>query len=126
MSEVPARTVTALRPLERPGCSCTCSIAGGEVILRFRGELDIASLAPLHDVLVAAQADGAPVVVDLDGVTFLDSSGLRLLLQASERGSMRVRGGTAAVRRVVAVAGLAEVLGTRSPLASRGGVPAPR
>jgi anti-sigma B factor antagonist len=52
------------------------------------GELDIATTRPVRDALEAA---GDAVVVDLTDVTFMDSTGLGVLL-AFER-SLRERGG---------------------------------
>ena len=47
-----------------------------------RGEVDMANAADLQAALEAALADGAGVfVVDLSEVTFLDSSGINVLLR---------------------------------------------
>jgi anti-sigma B factor antagonist len=57
----------------------------GRVMLRAKGELDLSTVPTLERAL-AALDDGAPAgVLDLSGVTFMDSSGLRLLIIASER-----------------------------------------
>jgi anti-sigma B factor antagonist len=53
---------------------------GGAVVLRLSGEVDVAASGA-----VRARVDGAaagPFVVDLSGVSFVDSSGLRELLRA--------------------------------------------
>lgn len=59
-------------------------------MLRVDGELDLESLPVLDDALAAA-LDGAPgvLVVDLSGVEFLAACGLRVLLQAHQRGCRR-------------------------------------
>ena len=44
-----------------------------------RGELDLATVPVLEAALVA---QAGPVVLDLRGLTFVDATGLRLLIQA--------------------------------------------
>lgn len=60
-------------------------------IVRLDGELDIASVTELDSELARVEGDGSPLVIDLRGVTFLDSSGLRSILAADARA--RGRGG---------------------------------
>ena len=57
--------------------------------VRVYGELDLASAEPFREELSAAigGASGATFLVDLSGVTFMDSSGLRALLNALEVGN---------------------------------------
>jgi anti-anti-sigma factor len=60
---------------------CDVETAQGKVVLRPRGEIDIASSPILESSLRELRDTGFDhVVVDLRGVTFLDSTGLRLLL----------------------------------------------
>ena len=57
--------------------------------LTLRGELDLATAGRLE----AALADGGgPVVLDLSALTFMDSTGVRTLLEAAERdfGGLRI------------------------------------
>lgn len=50
------------------------------------GDLDLSSAATLDaEVRAAEGTDVDRIVVDLSGVTFMDSTGLRLLLQAEAR-----------------------------------------
>ena len=53
-----------------------------------RGELDLASAEPFREQLSAAvcEATGKSFLIDLSGVTFMDSSGLRALIRALELG----------------------------------------
>jgi anti-sigma B factor antagonist len=72
------------------------------------GELDIVNAPSLDAELVALQADSVELVLDLRGVTFIDSTGLRALLAADERarsggGRVVVVRGAAAVDRAFAV-----------------------
>jgi anti-anti-sigma factor len=48
---------------------------------RLEGELDMATAGGLQEVLHAAAHGNDPVVLDFSGVRFMDSSGLRALLQ---------------------------------------------
>ena len=54
--------------------------------LALEGELDLAGVAVLESAIAAAREEGAEeVVVDLRELEFMDSSGLRCLVQADER-----------------------------------------
>jgi anti-sigma B factor antagonist len=56
------------------------------------GELDIASAPRLRDVCARPVHDGGVLVVlDLTGVTFLDSTGLHALIDAHETPGERLR-----------------------------------
>jgi len=56
--------------------------AGGALRIVVRGELDLATAGQLEAALEAPAEQ--PVVVDLRGLTFMDSTGVRTLLQATE------------------------------------------
>jgi anti-anti-sigma factor len=56
----------------------------GTVILRLRGELDLASADAVAQRLDSHAAAGEPVLLDVDRLSFMDSSGLRVVLQAAE------------------------------------------
>jgi anti-sigma B factor antagonist len=61
--------------------------AGGTATLRLHGELDMAAAPKLAEVVHELQHDGAPeIVVDLRGLSFLDSMGLSALLGAHVAG----------------------------------------
>ncbi len=57
--------------------------------LTLRGELDLATAGRLEAALAEA---GGPVVLDLTGLTFMDSTGVRMLLEAAEgdNGELRI------------------------------------
>lgn len=84
------------------------------------GELDVSSASQLVDLArsVAAEGDGGAVIIDLRGVTFMDSTGLRGLLFAEEacreagRAFSVVRGGPQ-VERLLKVTRAAERLDMR-------------
>jgi anti-anti-sigma factor len=50
--------------------------------LEVAGELDMATMGVLRDELARLRAAHRQMVVDLSGLSFVDSSGLRLLLEA--------------------------------------------
>jgi anti-anti-sigma factor len=79
------------------------------------GEVDMATAPLLEDCLRrASSAPVTTVVLDLDRVTFIDASGLRVLVSHafSQRAAKRIRvtQGSPQVRRLLELAGLATVL----------------
>jgi anti-anti-sigma factor len=57
----------------------------GRVRLIVDGELDIATVPRLRELLCRLAAEHADVVLDLTGVTFLDSTTVRLLWSLGDR-----------------------------------------
>jgi anti-anti-sigma factor len=58
----------------------------GDEVLALRGEFDLAGATEARKrLLVLEPALGGRLVLDLSELTFLDSSGIRLILQARER-----------------------------------------
>ncbi len=58
----------------------------GAVCVVLRGELDLATADEVEDALHRAERDEPSVVViDLSGLTFLDSTGLRTIVTADQR-----------------------------------------
>ncbi len=85
--------------------------AGTTVRLALRGELDLATAPLLDEALRAAGEAARTVVLDLRGLSFLDSTGLRTVLQADARArsdghDLLVVRGPHAVHRVFALAGV--------------------
>ena len=56
----------------------------GTVVLTLRGELDLASAGVVSARLDELRAAGEPALLDIDELDFMDSSGLRLVLDAAE------------------------------------------
>src|SRR4051812_11528166 len=64
----------------------TISEHAGAVHVTLGGELDISTAPRLEDDLRRVEADGpALLVIDLSGLDFMDSTGLRLLIAADSR-----------------------------------------
>lgn len=108
MSEQPDAAAETFRTVAR--------LDGGRGVLEVHGEVDADSCERLQH-LVTMMLDDAPAAlrIDLAGVTFIDSSGLRALLHAYELGRARhaevvVANPSTPVRRVLAWTGLDTVL----------------
>jgi anti-anti-sigma factor len=93
----------------------------GTVSISLEGELDLASAPQVEEQLSYAEA-GRPtcLIVDLSRLAFIDSTGLRLLLQADARArehgyELVLRPGDASVQRVFEVTGALDVLRFESP-----------
>jgi anti-sigma B factor antagonist len=80
------------------------------------GELDLSTAATFHDAVAELMEDGwTSIVVDLAGLSFMDSSGLRaafeLDTEATRRGvALRLTGATEQVLRLFAMTGLSRQL----------------
>jgi anti-anti-sigma factor len=85
---------------------------GGRVVVALSGELDVATVEPVRERLAARRERGQAVLLDIDGLTFMDSSGIKLLValgrDAGEGWDARVTRGSDAVRRVLEIAGVQE------------------
>jgi anti-anti-sigma factor len=87
----------------------------GTVVVKLRGELDMASADTVAERLDALRAAGERAVLDLDDLVFMDSSGLRVVLQAVELRhdagwDFSVTAGSGQVRQLFVSAGIAERL----------------
>lgn len=98
----------------------------GIPVLHLSGEVDLAAAPTVRARLTAlarragpapAAGAGRAVVIDLEGVTFIDSTGLSMLVAAHARfdesgGELRVAGVPNRVRRVLELTGLNGLLRT--------------
>lgn len=79
------------------------------------GELDMATATELRERLLGLADDGATqVTVDLSELSFIDSTGLSVLITGLKRfrqqgGDLALRSPTPATRRVLEITGLTEV-----------------
>jgi anti-anti-sigma factor len=103
-------------PSEPPPFSCTATTLDGTVTVAPTGELDMGTCPLLEQEMTRGRDDGAgTLVVDLRGVSFIDSSAIHLLLRWAEeadrsRLALRVIPGDGRVRRVFEVTGVTERL----------------
>ena len=77
----------------------------GKTIVRLCGDLDMASVAQCEERFRAIQLDAEALIVDLRGLTFLDSMGLSVLLGAhcgaqDQGGSVALIQGNRTIHRV--------------------------
>jgi anti-sigma B factor antagonist len=85
-------------------------------LLKVAGELDLASYEALSGELARAEAsDAKRILLDLSGATFIDSTGVRALVEATTRtngedGRLRLFPVQGQVRRVLELAGILERL----------------
>jgi anti-sigma B factor antagonist len=82
---------------------------GERSVVALRGELDLATVDEVRARLDALRASGRPVVLDLDELTFMDSTGIRLVLESvrhreREGWGFEVTRGSTAVQRIFAAA----------------------
>jgi anti-anti-sigma factor len=89
---------------------------GDAFVIALTGELDLATAGRVEQALAEGEAsDVTSVVLDLSGLTFMDSTGVRLVLGAHARSRadsnrLRVVRGGPAVQRVFELSGVAETL----------------
>lgn len=96
---------------------------GGDWLVTVRGELDLAAADRLWQTVEPLLLPGVLVVLDGTGMTFLDSSGLRVLLQSHKRAetdgaAFRVIAPQLPVQRVLSLAGADAYLQLRDDVAS--------
>ncbi len=91
---------------------------GGWVEVIVLGELDLASAPEFRRQLRRASEAGEPIVIDLSGVSFIDSVGLGLLVGADRRaraagGSLTLTGPSPRVDALFVETGLSKLLDLR-------------
>jgi anti-sigma B factor antagonist len=116
-----ASAVTSSTPTDRqaalPAFDCSWKVGGFAAWVHVAGELDLATSPQLRETLREAQPDARLVVLDLREVTFIDSAGVDLILEAARDAGreghrlMLVRG-PAHVDRVLALAGVSAQIST--------------
>ena len=84
------------------------------VVVTVEGEVDMASIPALRVALDDVESDHE-LILDCSGVTFMDSSGLSVLVTLWSRlqergGSLHVRNPSPAVRRVMELTGLDDLI----------------
>jgi anti-sigma B factor antagonist len=89
-------------------------------LIRAAGEVDLSTAAALRRELAAARLEADTVLLDLSEVTFIDSTGLHLLLEASQRSAVTdwsffVVRPSKAVRRLIELSGTADLITVGDP-----------
>ena len=92
--------------------ACTWRECGAQIV-ELAGELDLATIGAAEGALLHANATAAEVIVlDLRGLTFIDCSGLRVIVDAHHRsaGRLLIVRGSRRIQRVFEVCDLPDVL----------------
>lgn len=101
----------------RPGLHIDHTAVDDIRVVTLRGEIDHDVTNQLTEALLAYGSVTMPrTVVDLSGVTFMDSSGINALIAAHQgmsgaQGWLRIAGAQASVLRVLELVGLDQVIG---------------
>lgn len=109
-------TESRVEQIVRLGRLSMVSERGGDMhTLTLEGELDLANSADVERELRRIEATDADVIlVDLRGLSFIDSTGMKLLVTAAARARadnrLVLHGATAGVLRVLRIAGVASLL----------------
>jgi anti-sigma B factor antagonist len=87
----------------------------GTTVVQLYGEFDLASVATFEAELACAEAELGPLVIDLSGLDFIDSTGIGQLLAAHNRAESDGRElaflkGQPPVEKVLRLTGLNEIL----------------
>lgn len=85
---------------------------GDAAVVTARGDIDLSTLAKATAVLDEARVGAGFVILDLREVRFMDTSGLRLIIEEQQRAASRgyrfaVCRGSHRVQRLLEIAGLA-------------------
>jgi anti-sigma B factor antagonist len=101
-----------------PELTTSLSANGDRALLRVAGEIDLGTARDFAEALTRATEAAASVDVDLVEVGFMDSTGLRALLEARNRAqaagggvALSVREGSS-VARLLDLAGVADLFGS--------------
>jgi len=94
------------------------------LLIRAVGEVELTSVAKLRRELDAARDEGSTALLDLSDVTFMDSTGLHLLLKASRHSAdsdwaFFIVRPSEVVQRLIQVSGTADLLTLADPPAER-------
>jgi anti-anti-sigma factor len=100
---------------QRPEFEVTVSTEDGVRVVAVSGELDLDTMQELNDVLAADDGPRATTVIDLRGLTFIDSSGVSGVLTAARRardagGRLVCVPGPPSIRRVFELTGVDTVV----------------
>jgi anti-anti-sigma factor len=81
------------------------------VVVRLEGEIDVSAVEHVVHELSRAAAMSDDIIIDLEAVTFIDSTGIGLLAQALTKGAtLAIDRAPEHVRRVIELSGINEPL----------------
>jgi anti-anti-sigma factor len=87
-------------------------VRSGNPVLFLSGEIDMASAEGVTSSLRPLIEAGGPVIIDLSKVTFMDSTGLHVIVEAAkalgERGCIIVHGADGAAAKIIEITRLAQ------------------
>jgi len=91
------------------------SEAGGRTVLALAGYIDLSTATQVGEAISAALPEASAVDVDLSGVSFVDSSGLREFVLGYQRArsagrGYRITGAHGSIRQVLEISGLYDYL----------------
>jgi anti-anti-sigma factor len=91
--------------------------AGGDAVVHVSGEIDLAAKTDLSRALARAAGGGRNVIIDLSRTTFMDSTGLKVLVDAlrsqTDAGlAFALRNPSSEVLRTLHMAGLEDMFPT--------------
>jgi len=100
----------------------------GQVVVALRGELDVAEAASVAAALAQVAACARQVIVDLEGLEFMDSSGLAALVRARKHarlagGDLLLAAPQRQVLRVLAITRLTDVFSVHACVEDAAGRP---
>jgi anti-sigma B factor antagonist len=97
---------------EARGIDVTVAGTATVPLVTVRGELDLSTADTVRGAVAPVFTDACErVELDLAQLEFLDSSGLAVFIEMAARLPVSIRAASDAVRRIIAVTGLEEVLG---------------
>ena len=96
---------------QKPQLGVSVEHAGTTAIVRLEGELDLATVPELAEVLHGLESACQRIILDVTALEFIDSTGLRLAIVQHDRATMDgfefvIAGAAGAVLRVLRLTGL--------------------
>jgi anti-sigma B factor antagonist len=112
--------LTALRAIDMAFGIAEEDGPGGARVVRVHGELDIATAGQLERAVLRPREPGDTVVLDLAGLRFMDSTGLRVLMRARSeakagRWDLYLRNVPANVQRLFSISGVHDAVPQEPP-----------
>jgi anti-sigma B factor antagonist len=105
-------------PEQQPPFTAEIARGDGATVIRASGELDMATVDALSGRIEEAMRDTGGIGLDMTGVEFMDSTGLRTLIVAREKASAAGRDfwvvPSEAVKKLITLAGLTDFIPMRS------------